>query len=90
MGKEEDREGEEKGEEREEERKVGSEDEGEGGSTPLSDPSVRVTGEEEECRAEGEKQAEKPQRETERRKCCVQVERNEAIRIWDLVLNSGT
>lgn len=71
MGKEEDKEGEEKGEEREEERKVGSGDEGEGGSTPLSDPSGCVTGEEEECRVEGEKQAEKPQGETERRKCCV-------------------
>lgn len=66
--------GKERKEERKrEERKVGSEDKGEGGSVPLSDASGRVTSEEEECRAEGEKQAEKPQGETERRKCCAQV-----------------
>lgn len=44
MDKEEDREGEQKGQEREEQRKVRSEDEGEGGSAALSDPSGRVTG----------------------------------------------
>ena len=66
MGREEDREGEER------EKRVGCEDEG-GKKEGVSDPSGRVTGEEEECRVEGKKQAEEPQGETERRKCCVQV-----------------
>lgn len=39
----------------EEESKVGSEDESEGGSIPLSDPSGRVTSAEEECRVDGER-----------------------------------
>lgn len=44
---------------------------GRGGSIPLSGPSGCVTSEEEECRQgcgrKGEKQADKPQGETERR-----------------------
>lgn len=52
---EDDREGQKKEEEKEEERKVGSKDEGEGGSTSLLDPSGCVTSKEEECRVEGER-----------------------------------
>lgn len=57
MGREEDREGKERRgkRKREEERRGGSEDEGEGGSTTLSDASAHVTSVEEECRVEGEK-----------------------------------
>lgn len=60
MCKEEDREGQENGEEREEERKVGSRDGSRTeGTVTLSNPSACATSKVEECKVEGEKQAEK-------------------------------
>lgn len=96
MGREEDREGKERRgkRKREEERRGGSEDEGEGGSTTLSDASGHVTNVEDECRVEGERVKKKTCRRTTRgdggEKTLCTGQRNEAIRFWDLTLNSGT
>lgn len=70
-------------------KKVGSVDKGEGGSIAQSDPSARVT-REEECRVEGEKQAKKTQGKDRRETMLYTGQMIEAIRIWDLVLNSRT
>lgn len=53
------------------------------------DPSACVT-REEECRVEGEKQANKTQGEDRRETMLCTGQMIEAIRIWDLVLNSRT
>lgn len=86
MVMEEDGEGEKKAEEREEEERErgASGDEGEGGSIQVSDPSVHVTGEEEECRVEGERVKNKQKNHKGRRRGENAVHRSEERGYRDL------